>query len=271
MKYDLHTHTKYSDGELSIEGNVKRAIELGLDGIAISDHDNIDSWKEIDNNNYPIPVLKAVELSTYFNGDNVHILGYYLNNNGSYKELDDFLTDMRIKREARTNKTIELLHKQGIDITYENIKKHADGAIGRPHIAAAIIEAYPEKNYSIQDIFDLFIGDGKPSYVKISNFQTVDAIKILHENNCLAILAHPHQLKKVDYKEILDLGVDGVECYYPYDNNLDYQDVLEEATKRNILITGGSDFHGPNVRNTMGKEYSKGENLKRFLKTINKL
>ena len=77
MKYDLHTHTKYSDGELDVDGNVKRAIELGLDGIAITDHDSIESWKIIDQNDYAIPVIKGVELSTFYNGTSVHILGYY--------------------------------------------------------------------------------------------------------------------------------------------------------------------------------------------------
>ena len=69
LKYDLHTHTNYSDGDLDILGNVKNAVKLGLDGIAITDHDNIDSWEEIDNNNYPIDVIKGVELSTYYKGD----------------------------------------------------------------------------------------------------------------------------------------------------------------------------------------------------------
>ncbi len=270
MKYDLHTHTKYSDGELTIDGNVKKAIELGLDGIAITDHDNIDTWQEIDNNEYEIPIIKGVELSTYYKGESVHILGYYLNNNGSYEKLDQFLKDMRHKREKRTLKIIELLKEYGINITYKNIEKFADGAIGRPHIAKAIIEAYPQNNYTIQDIFDLYIGDGKPCFVKISEFQTEDAIRILKENNCLAILAHPLIIKKVDYREILSLGVDGVECYYPYDENKDYQEVINEAKKRKILITGGSDYHGPTVRNTMGREYLEGEELIRFLKSINK-
>ena len=270
MKYDLHTHTKYSDGELTIEGNVRRAFELGLDGIAICDHDNIDSWQEIDNSKYEISLIKGVELSTYYKGENIHILGYYLNNNSPYEELDKFLKDMRKKRETRTKRIIELLKKQGINIEYKNIEKFADGAIGRPHIAKAIIEAYPQKNYTIDKIFDLYIGNGKSCYVKTSELQTEDAIRILKENNCLAILAHPLLIKKVDYKEILSLGVDGIECYYPYENKKDYHEVIKEAQKRKILITGGSDYHGPIIRNTMGKEYLEGEELEMFLKAINK-
>ena len=269
MKYDLHTHTTFSDGELTVEGNVNLAVERGLDGIAISDHDNLEAWKLIDNNKYPIPVIKGVELSTYYNNENVHILGYYLNNGQSYKKLEDFLTDLREKRKTRTMKMIHLLEEQGINITYEEVLKHADGAIARPHIAEAIIEKYPERNYTIQDVFDLYIGNDKPAYVKTSDFQTVDAIKLLHDNNCLAVLAHPLLIKKQDYKELLNLDIDGVECYYPYEDK-DYQEVLEEARKRNLIITGGSDFHGPIVRNTMGKAYLEGEELNTFLRKINK-
>ena len=139
LKYDLHTHTNYSDGDLDILGNVKNAYKLGLDGIAITDHDNIDSWEEIDNNNYSIDVIKGVELSTYYKGDSVHILGYYLNDNGDYSELDSFLKKTREDRLVRLKKIIELLKDYDINITYEEIIKEAEGAVARPHIVKAII------------------------------------------------------------------------------------------------------------------------------------
>ena len=144
LKYDLRTHTNYSDGDLDILGNVKNAYKLGLDGIAITDHDNIDSWEEIDNNNYPIDVIKGVELSTYYKGDSVHILGYYLNDNGDYSELDEFLKKTREERLVRVKKIIELLKNYDINVTYEEIIKEADGAVARPHIVKAIIKKYPE-------------------------------------------------------------------------------------------------------------------------------
>ena len=111
IKYDLHTHTCYSDGDLDILGNVKNAIKLGLDGIAITDHDNIDGWEDIDNNSYKIDVIKGVELSTYYKGDSVHVLGYYLNDGGDYSELDNFLKKTREDRLIRVKKIIDLLKK----------------------------------------------------------------------------------------------------------------------------------------------------------------
>lgn len=269
LRYDLHTHSKYSDGEYDIKGNASRAKELGFDGIAITDHDNLDSWKDIDINNYNFNVIKGVELSIYYNGVNVHILGYYLNDGGNYEELENFLSKIREYRKERAYKVIELLKKCNIEITYEEVAVMADGAIGRPHIAQAIINKYSERNYTIDDVFDKFIGNNAPAYVKSFNFETKDAIAMLKRNHCLAVLAHPLFSNKYDYKEILKLGIEGIEVYYPYLSGKKYEEVLEFAKKNNLIITGGSDYHGPNIRNTMGKEYLKNEELSSFLKAIN--
>ena len=272
MKYDLHTHTCLSDGEFDVAGNVKRAIELGLDGIGITDHDNIDSWKVIDNNSFEIPVIKGVELSTFHNGASIHVLGYYKNDNGDYSELDDFLKDMRENRKQRVLKMIELLKQFEIDLTYEEIEKYADGAIGRPHVAKAIMAKYPERKYTMDVIFERFIGNGKPAYVKTFNLETVDAIKLLHDNHCIVILAHPLLIDptKCKYKELMKEDFDGIEVFYPYKTgSKNYKRVLEFASKKNLLMSGGSDYHGPNTRDTMGMAYVSDEKLEEFLEKIN--
>lgn len=267
-KYDLHMHSKYSDGELNISEIVKIAKEHNLDGIAITDHDNIDSWLEIDKNNYDLDVVKGVELSTYYKGENVHVLGYYLNDSFNYKDLACFLKDMSEKRKERVHKIIELLKPLGIEIKYENIEKFADGVIARPHIARAIIEAYPERNYTIDYIFEHFIGDNCPAFVKVMNFETEDAINLLHQNHCIAVLAHPLLLKKLNYKELLKLNFDGIEVVYPYKNN-DFNKVKKEI-KHDLLVTGGTDFHGIKQCNNVGKFYCDQGNLEKFLNVINK-
>lgn len=269
MKLDLHTHTIYSDGELTVEGNVKKAKKLGLDGIAITDHDNIDSWKDIDNIE-DFLVIKGVELSTYHDNENIHVLGYYLNNGKSYNELDEFLKELRIKRTERLSKMIELLKQFKIELTEEEILQEADGAVGRPHVAKAILKKYPEREYTKDYIFDNFIGNGKPAYVPTSNFQTVDAIKLLKRNNCLVVIAHPLLIKKYSYKKLLKLNIDGVEVFYPYKDK-SYKEVLKEGLKHKLLITGGSDFHGPNVRDSMGEACLKDPYAKELLKKINKM
>lgn len=268
MKLDLHTHTNYSDGENTVKENVVRAKELGLDGIAITDHDNISSWDDIDKINDYI-IIKGVELSTYYNNCSVHVLGYYLNDNNDYSELKDFLIDMREKRIIRLKKMIELLKQFDIELTEEEILNEADGAVGRVHVAKAIIKKYPERNYTIKEIFDKYIDNGRPAFVQTSKLTTQDAINLLKRNNCLVVIAHPLLIEKADYKEILKLNIDGVECFYPYENK-DYNEVIEIAKNNNLMITGGSDYHGKNVRNTMGKAYLTTPYTEEFLKRINK-
>lgn len=273
MKYDLHTHTCLSDGELDVLGNANRAKELGLDGIAITDHDNIESWEVIDKGTFAVDVIKGVEISTFHDGESIHVLGYYKNDNGDYSELKSFLEMLRKKRKERIMKMIELLKPFDIVLEYEDIIKFADGAVGRPHVAKAIMEKYPDRNYTINGIFAQYIGNDKPAYVKTYNLDTVDAIKLLHDNHCIAVLAHPLLINpvKCKYKSLMEYPFDGIEVYYPYQTgSKSYKTVLNFAKKKNLMITGGSDYHGPNVRNTMGKAFLPDEELDIFLSLINK-
>lgn len=267
MRLDLHTHTTYSDGDLEIEGNVKRAIELGIDGIAITDHDNIDTWEEIDEENYPIMVIKGVELSTYYKGSSVHVLGYYLNDGGDYQELDELLKKTREDRLKRIDKMISLLQPLGIKLTREEILSEAHGAVARPHVAKAIMKKYPELGLSMDDVFDKYIGNDAPAYVPVNHFLTTDAIPLLKRNHCLAVVAHPLLIKNVDFHELLDLGIDGIEGFYSYDF-VPSEDVIKVGDEAGILVTGGSDYHGPVTRDTMGSITVDDERAKEFLKRI---
>ncbi len=269
LKYDLHTHTNYSDGDLDIKGNVLNAYKLGLDGIAITDHDNIDSWEEIDNNNYPIDVIKGVELSTYYKGDSVHILGYYLNDSGDYSELDSFLKKTREDRLVRLKKIIELLKDYDINITYEEIIKEADGAVARPHIVKAIMKKYPKRGYTSAYLFDNYLGNDKPCYVPVNYFDTKDAIDLLKRNHCLVVVAHPLLINKFNYQELAKLGIDGIEAIYNYPKDIK-NDVLAFTLNNKLIVTGGSDYHGPETRDSMGSAYLEGKELFKFLNRINK-
>ncbi len=269
---DLHIHTNNSDGELTIIEMLEKAVLDNYRAIAITDHDNIDSWEKIDDYKKIIGI-KGVELSTFYKNESVHILGYYLNNNGSYEGLKNKLRELREKRKNRVYKMIQLLHQFDIYLTYDEIAKLADGVIARPHVACAIVEKYPNREYTKQYIFDNFIGDDKPAYVPVDEFSTSDAIKLLHDNNCIAVLAHPLYIKKFNYQEIKELGIDGIECFYAYHDidDSEYKKVLKFAKSNNLLVTGGSDFHGPNTRNTFKEAYLEGEYEDIFLQAINKI
>lgn len=269
---DLHTHTNNSDGDLTVEENIELAIVNNYKAIAITDHDNIDSWDLLDNYD-DIIAIKGVELSTFHKNESVHILGYYLNNGKSYEGLKNKLIELRLKRKNRVYKMIELLHQFDIYLTYEEIIKYADGVVARPHVAKAILDKYPDRGYTKEYIFENFIGDDKPAYVPVDNFSTKEAIDLLHNNNLIAVLAHPLYIKKFNYQEIKDLGIDGIECFYAYhdiDMN-EYKKVLKFAKSNNLIITGGSDYHGPNTRDTFKKAYLEGEYEDIFLNIINKI
>ena len=268
MKLDLHTHTTFSDGDLEIYGNVRKALDFDLDGIAITDHDTIDSWQVIDGNEYPIMVIKGVELSTYYKNSSVHVLGYYLNDGGDYQELDEILKQIRQERLERLEKIISLLKPLGIELSKEEILKEAHGAVARPHVAKAIIKKYPELHLSIDDVFDQYIGNDAPAYVPVNNFQTEDAIALLKRNHCLVVIAHPLLIKKVDYKELFQFDIDGIEGFYNYSFDVE-EDVVRVGDEYHILVTGGSDYHGPITRDSMGNAYVEDERAKVFLKKIN--
>lgn len=269
LKYDLHTHTCYSDGDLDILGNVKNAIKLGLDGIAITDHDNIDGWEDIDNNSYKIDVIKGVELSTYYKGDSVHVLGYYLNDGGDYSELDSFLKKTREDRLIRVKKIIDLLKKYDINVTYEEIIAEADGAVARPHIAKAIMKKYPERGYTSNYLFENYIGNDKPCYVPVNHYDTRDAIELLKRNHCLVVIAHPLLITKFNYQELVKYNIDGIEAIYNYQDNIK-NDVLNFTLNNKLIVTGGSDYHGPVTRDSMGSIYLEDKYVNLFLSKINK-
>jgi len=269
QKIDLHTHTIYSDGDLDVLGNVEKAIEVGLDAIAITDHDSIESWRDIDKQQYDIPVFKGVEISTYHKDDVVHILGYYLNDGGDYSELEMFLEKTRKLRLERLTRMTELLEKEGISLTVDEILKEADGAVARPHVAKAIIKKYPERHFTFDEVFDRYIGNNAPCFVPVSKYEARDAIELLKRNHCLVVLAHPLYITKFNYQELADLGLDGIEGFYHYEFETD-DSVLEFATNKNLLVTGGSDFHGPITRNSIGTAFLEEPYIDEFLEAIGK-
>lgn len=267
MKLDLHIHTIYSDGALTVEENVRRAKNALLDGIAITDHDNIDSWLEIDSNSYDIEVIKGVELSTYHKGDSVHVLGYYLNNGGDYSELEKILREISKARMIRLKKIIKLLEKFNIYVTKEDILKEADGVVARPHIAQAIMKKYPERGYTKDCLFRDYLGNDAPCYVAINNFSTKEGVELLKRNNCLVVIAHPLYINRFNYQELLDLGIEGLEAFYKYNADVK-NDALNFALENSLIVTGGSDYHGTVTGNMIGDAYLEGEYAEKFLKKI---
>ena len=267
MKADLHNHTIYSDGILTPFELSKYAKEKKLDLIAITDHDSTNAFKE--ENNYSVPIIKGVELSTFHDGENIHLLGYFINNYIP-EELNKLLNTFAEKRKARIYKIITKLKEYyNIELEYDEIAKYADGTIGRVHVAKAICEKY---GGTIDDAFDNYIGNKQKAYVKTQNFAYEDAIATLHKNNAIAVLAHPVLIKENNIEELIKYGIDGIEVYHSKHSKENTEEYLEYAKKYNLLITGGSDFHYYPEKTTdadLGKATISGEDLEKFLNKLN--
>ncbi len=243
MKIDLHTHTSYSDGKLHPEELVKLYAEQGFDILAITDHDNIDAFKPAMKaaREHGIELIPGVEISTLFQGRDLHILGYYVEQNKELLELLDFIRNERV---YRAKKILALL-KEHFDIELEMDRlfeiSGTKDVIGRPHIARAIVE----KGYckTQQDAFDNYIGDNCPANLPKQSVTPEEAIAIIKRADGISVMAHPIYSGGItNIKAMIKAGIQGVEIYYPGQEGC--TDYMRLVGKHDLLCTGGSDFHG---------------------------
>jgi len=245
---DLHTHSNISDGSCSPEELVRHAKEVGLSAIAITDHDSIDGVTRAIEEGIKtnVEVIPGVEIGVDYTPE-MHILGYFSKDN--YKNIDAILLQTRKSRDERNPKMVNRLRELGFDITMEEVVKEAAGQIiARPHFAAVMVK----KGYagSIKEAFEKYLSPGKPGYVKKDKITPEKCIEEITKAGGIPVLAHPIHLKKsadeldMLVKDLIASGLKGIEVYY-VDNTPDFtHETLEIAEKYNLLITGGSDFHG---------------------------
>jgi predicted metal-dependent phosphoesterase TrpH len=266
---DLHIHTTASDGTLPLENLVKAAEKVGLSAIAITDHDTLQSASKIKDLKTEIDVIPGIEFSVYDNKldyIDLHVLGLFIDPQNP--KLLSKLKTLEIERENQKREIVEKLNELSYDITYEDARKFATGSLGRPHIARALMEKYPEEFHSIGECFDKLLEQGKPAFKSRNAFFCLDeCIDIIHGAGGIAILAHPG-FYKYDQTKILDdfkkLGGDGIETIYDYVSNSVFRGFDEEDNPKlrvqfqqaakdfGFLESGGSDFHGPNKGSKLG-------------------
>ncbi len=251
MSADLHIHTTYSDSTLSPTEVLQIASERGIKTIAICDHDTIEGAKEASklSPNYNIEVIPAVELSTYQNNVEVHILGYYIDIEN--KKFNEFLQMFRNIRFVRIKKMINKLREVGIEVDYQDVLKISGNcSIGRPHLAQILYET--GKVGSLQEAFEKYLGSKSPCYVEKFNLLPVEAITMISQIGGIAVFAHPF-LSKFDYliPEWVKFGLQGIEIYHPQHNETIREHYKTIAQRYNLLITGGSDCHGKHKENIL--------------------
>lgn len=239
-------HTSASDGKLTPYELVKKAkTENIADIIAITDHDTTSGLYEAlcAAKLMGFKVLPGIELSTLYNDENIHILGYFKDSEYKNEKFQKFLKDMADYRIFRGKKMIKNLDIYfNIKIKYEDVAKYAKNIIARPHIAKAIIEAnYP---YSWDYIFENFISKKSPAYVPNQNVTIKEGIDMLKSVNAAVVLAHPVLIKNTSLDELLKFDFDGIEAKYYLNSPEDTKNYINSAYNNNMFITAGSDFHG---------------------------
>lgn len=255
MSVDLHIHSTMSDGTMSPTEIVDLAYKKGLSCIALTDHDTVAGNQEAQQRGdvVGLEVISGMELSVSFEGLNVHLLGYLIDS-----ENVSLLRSLHTLQEARETRNREILHildGNGIHITEKELQKvSGTGQTGRPHIAKILMEKKVVR--SMDEAFDTYLGRDGSAYVSRFVLDMKSAVDVIHKAGGLAVVAHPYHLIKNDMisGEILlhlkELGVDGIETYYPTHSRKFRKQLIKLAEKYGLLLTGGSDYHGTIRRGT---------------------
>ncbi|WP_031514507.1 PHP domain-containing protein [Desulfofalx alkaliphila] len=244
MAADLHIHTTISDGSDTPEQVVNRALELGLQYIAITDHDIVDgvNLARIEARGKGIEVLAGVEISCFYGENEIHVLGYFKQPN--HPELLAVLDEMRDYRLIRAQKIIDKLSGLGLNIKWERVQELAgEGSLGRPHIADALVEKGFIPNR--ETAFKKYIGRGCSAYVPRKKISPVDAIKLISRAGGVPVLAHPGT-GECGYilPELIEHGLKGLEVWHPHHSPIQRQYYLKQCQEKGLIPTGGSDYHG---------------------------
>ncbi|MBM4465547.1 MAG: PHP domain-containing protein [Chloroflexi bacterium] len=248
-RVDLHLHSTASDGQFSPSELVAMALERNLLAIAITDHDTTEGVDEALEaaRGTGLEVIPGVEISCDVPHEEVHLLGYYLDHH--HPALRGKLRAMRDARLRRARGMVAKLSALGLPLQWEAVAELAgDGSVGRPHIAQAMVKmGYAA---STDEAFDLYIGRNGPAYVERYKLRPADAVSLLKEVQGLPVLAHP--LKVTHFlPSLMERGLVGLEVYYNGYSAEDIRGLADLARKYDLIPTGGSDFHGPDVLDTV--------------------
>jgi predicted metal-dependent phosphoesterase TrpH len=265
---DLHTHSTASDGIYSPTELLQRAKSIGLRILALTDHDTTGGLEEAAQAaaKLDIDFLPGIEINTDIAGGEVHVLGYF----PEYQRppFQAVLKVLRDARERRGQRMVELLNEQGINVSWERVRTLAEGAVGRPHVAKALLEAgYVQ---TIGEAFDKYIGTGCYAYVPRYRLTPEDAVHLIASANGLPVMAHPAELPGLAELRnwlpgLKEAGMVGLETYYgPYTTE-DEQALRALADEYDLIPTGGTDFHGPGIHPTpLGGRYVPFETVERL-------
>lgn len=242
---DLHIHTTASDGRWTITEILSRAAAKNMSAVAITDHDTIDSLENLAvlQQTFPLELIPGIEFNTDMDKLEMHILGYFIDI--KHRALRKILTVLRDGRKERVREMAKKLTRLGYALEFADIKSQAaeSKALGRPHVAAALIE----KGYfaASDNTFFGLIAKGGPAYVPHYKISPVEAIEIILAAGGIPVLAHPGLTGDDLYlRSLISHGLMGLEAYHPKHDKATTNHYNQIARTYNLLVTGGSDFHG---------------------------
>ena len=243
---DLHLHTNASDGRLTPSELVRLAADKGLRQISVSDHDTTEGLEEAFQAAGQLPnlrVIPGIELSTDVPGDEVHVLGYFVQYQDD--EFQQTLERFRRGRVDRAREMVERLAALGVSLDWERVQEIAgDGSVGRPHIALAMVE----RGYCKEpkDAFPEYLGRNGLAYVERAKLTPQEAIEMLLKIGGVPVLAHPAYLSELDNRlpELTAAGLMGMEVYYSNFSPDTIKGLQDLAARYDLIPTGGSDYHG---------------------------
>ncbi|HLJ82206.1 MAG TPA: PHP domain-containing protein [Ktedonobacterales bacterium] len=256
---DLHVHSTASDGLYAPAEVVRLAREAGLARIGLVDHDTTGGLDEAlaAGEELGVTVVPGIEVNTDLPNKQgeAHVLGYYIEY--ASPDFQRALTLLREARERRGERMVERLREQGLDITWERVREIAQGSVGRPHVARALIE----KGYAtdVSDAFDRWLSPGRPGYIPRYKLAPEDAVRLIKSARGVPVLAHPAYIRDLEAQVLPALvmaGLKGLECYYGQYDDATLARMLKLADNYGLVPTGGSDYHGPNMHPTpLGGRY----------------
>jgi len=251
---DLHTHTDQSDGQYAPARLVKRAADRQVRVLAVTDHDTVDGVEAAAaaGKNLGVTVLTGVELSVTLDEEELHLLAYAVD--PTHEDLVQHLRAMQTARRRRVWEMVDRLRTHGVDVEDPALREDVaeTPAAGRPHVAAALVRGGHVQTR--QEAFDRYLSAEGPGYVAKPAFPARQALTVVHAAGGVGVLAHPgHWTSSTQIRQLIDAGLDGIEVYHPSHSASLRSYYRRMATGYDLLVTGGSDYHGHKEESSLGE------------------